>query len=63
MKLFVWTNFAPDYTKGLAFAIAANLADAIALIIEKHGYNPSEWGTLETLPLDTPVARSVSGGG
>lgn len=63
MKLFVWTGFSPDYTDGLAFAIAANLADAIALVIEHHGYNPSDWGTLEILPLDTPVSRSISGGG
>lgn len=63
MKLFVWTNFSPDYTGGLAFAVAENVADAIARVIEYHGYNPSEWGTLEILPLDTPVARSISGGG
>ena len=63
MKLFVWTTFSPDYTEGLAFAIAENVAQAMSLVIEQHGYNPSEWGTLKILPLDTPVARSVSGGG
>ena len=63
MKLFVWTTFSPDYTGGLAFAIAENVAQAMALVIERHGRNPIEWGTLEILPLETPVARAVSGGG
>ena len=28
LKLFIWTGFCPDYTGGLAFAIARDESDA-----------------------------------
>lgn len=62
MKLFVWTGFCPDYSGGLAFAIAADVGSAQQQIIESIGYNPSNWGVLHELPVDSPVAFSVSGG-
>lgn len=63
MKIFIWTEFSPDYTSGLAFAIAESEKEARELVIEHHGFCPSEWGVLEVRELDSPVARSVSGGG
>jgi len=34
-QLYVWEGFSPDYTDGLAFAIAENATVAKALIEEK----------------------------
>ena len=61
MKLFIWTGFCPDYTSGLAFAIAKDEAEARKLVIKERGYEPYEWGNLEVRRLDRRVARSVSG--
>lgn len=63
LKLFVWTGFSPDYTSGLAVAIAKDETEARKLIEKKHGYSPSTWGDLEILPLTKKTAFSVSGGG
>ena len=63
LRLFVWTDFSPDYTSGIAFAIAHDETDAREQIAEYHGYNPSDWGDLEIHPLNTRIARAVSGGG
>ena len=63
MKLFIWTGFCPDYTSGLAFAIAKDETDARKQIIKQRGHEPYEWGDLEIKRLDRRVARSVSGGG
>jgi len=69
MKLFIWTNFEPDYTAGLAFAIAKNEEAAKKQIEEQYqkqaGANIpiSEWGKLEIHPLSKPIARCVGGGG
>ena len=62
MKLFIWTNFAPNWSGGLAFAVAKNEAQARELIIKEHGFNPMYWGNLEVMRLNLPVARAVSGG-
>ena len=64
LKLFVWTDFMSDYTEGLAFAIAENENQAKLMIIEKTKYNfDFNWGNLEVLSLDEPVAYGVAGGG
>jgi len=63
MKLFIWTGFCPDYTSGLAFAIAKDEPEARKLVIKERGYEPHEWGDLEVRRLDWRVARAVSGGG
>lgn len=63
MKLFIWTDFSPDYTSGLAFAIAKDEAEARKLIEKERGYKVYDWGTLEIRPLTKKVARCVSGGG
>lgn len=62
-KLFVWTGFAPDWTSGLAFAIARDEAEARTSIITAKGYSPSDWGHLQILPLNMVTAFAVAGGG
>lgn len=63
LKLYVWTGFSPDYTSGLAVAIASSETDARRQIIKCHGYNPDDWGELSVRPLNKRCAFSVSGGG
>lgn len=63
LKLFVWTKFCPDYTSGLAFAVAHDETEARKLIIETRGYNPDDWGKLSVHRLDRRIAYSVGGGG
>jgi len=63
LKLFIWTGFCPDYTSGLAFAIARDETDARKLIEKDRGFDVYEWGNLKIKPLTQPIARSVSGGG
>ena len=63
LKLFIWSDFSPDYTPGLAFAIAKDETEARKLVTKEHGYEPYEWGDLEIRRLDHRVARCVTGGG
>jgi hypothetical protein len=63
LKLFIWTGFSPDYTDGLAFAIAADEAEARKMIIKEYGLEPTTWGSLEVRRLDQRVVRYVCGGG
>lgn len=63
MKLFIWTGFCPDYTSGLAFAIAKDETDARKQIEKYSGFDVYTWGELEIRRLDRCVARYVSGGG
>lgn len=62
LKLFIWTGFSPDYSSGLAFAIAKDEMEAKILVEEKRGCEIYDWGTLEIRPINRRVARSVSGG-
>ena len=62
LRLFIWTDFSPDYTSGLAFAIAKDETDARKLIEKEHGDEVYTWGDLEIKPLSRRIARSVSGG-
>lgn len=62
LKLFVWENFNPDYSDGLAFAIAENINQAQELVIAKKGHNLSNWGIVKEFPI-APIAFEVSGGG
>ena len=63
LRLFIWTGFCPDYSGGLAFAIAKDETDARKLIKKEMADEPYEWGELEIKPLTYRIARSVSGGG
>ena len=62
LKLYVWENFCPDYTSGLAFAIAENEAAARKLVVENYGLEPCQWGTMSVFSMKRPTARCVSGG-
>lgn len=63
LRLYVWEGFAPDYTGGLAFAIAVSEEAARKAVIKSQGYEPSDWGALSVHPLTKRVAFSASGGG
>jgi len=63
LRLFVWTEFCPDYSSGLAFAIAKDETDARKLIERQRGYEVFTWGKLNIYPLTRRIAQSVSGGG
>lgn len=64
LQLYVWTGYFPDYTDGLAFAIAHTEAEARELVIAKaDGLEPSTWGTLSVHPLNSPIAFEVAVGG
>lgn len=61
-KLFIWTDFCPDWSSGLAFAIARDEAQAKKLIEEARGFEVYNWGELEIRDVNVKVARCVSGG-
>ena len=63
LRLYVWTDFSRDYTGDLAFAVARSEDSARRLVIEKHGFEPHDWGDLTVHPLSKPMAFTVSGGG
>ncbi len=63
LKLFIWTDFCSDYTRGLAFAIAKDETEARKLIEKARGFEVYDWGELEIRRLDRRAARCVSGGG
>lgn len=64
-RLFVWTDFCPYFTSGLAFAIADSLEEARELINKENGYEIDQfaWGTLKIYSLKKSRAFSVHGGG
>jgi len=62
LKLYVWDDFAPDYTGGLAFAIAETVQEA-QKIIEKGGGITLEWGDVKEYPLNKKIAFHRHGGG
>jgi hypothetical protein len=62
LMLYVWPKFAPDYTDGLAFAVAESEEQARQLVALVKCYAPEDWGTMLVYPLTRPVAYAVSGG-
>jgi hypothetical protein len=63
LNLFVFAEFSPDYSDGLAFAIAEDEADAKRLIEKRCDFKILNWGRLEIHSLSKKVARCVFGGG
>ncbi len=63
LRLFVWTGFCPDYTSGLAFAIAHDETEARKLVEREMGYGVRTWGKLTIYPLTNVIAKGVGGGG
>lgn len=62
LKLYVWPEFCPDYTMGLAFAIAETVQEAKSMVESKMGFFPSDWGRVEEHPI-SKIAFAVYGGG
>ena len=63
LRLYVWEGFCPDYTGGLAFAIAENEKEAREMIIKYRGYDTANWGKLTVYSLNKKLAIAVAGGG
>jgi hypothetical protein len=63
LKLFVWNDFCPDYTSGIAFAIASTEDEARRLIVKECKCEPYTWGTLSKHRLGRKFADCVFGGG
>ena len=61
LKLYVYEGFQPNYTGGIAFAIAASEEKAKKLIAKKFGRPPKDWGKLTILAIQ-PVAFCIAGG-
>lgn len=61
LKLFVWPEFSPDYTDGLAFAIAETEKDAKDMIADQNGCLPNDLGPVEIRDIE-PCAYFVYGG-
>lgn len=71
LKLFVWPEFQPDYSKGLAFAIAESEEEAKNLIYEQTDIEYEEgsefypeypiWGVMEVHPIEK-IAFGIPGG-
>lgn len=65
LKVFIWKNFAPDYSSGLAFAIAKNEVDAKNMVVKELGHpyiEGYEWGSVEILDLVEGTAAGCTGG-
>jgi len=62
LSLYVWTQFCPDYTDGLAFAIAETEEHARQLVTDQLTWEPSDWGKVQVLPHDQPIGFGSYGG-
>ncbi len=63
LRLYVWTGFCPDWSDGLAIALADSEDDARKQIIKQCAFEPHNWGTLEVRRPDWRFATYVYGGG
>ena len=62
LYMYVWREFAPDWTDGLAVAIAEDERQARELVIEDAGYEPDDWGPVDVYEIGLPVAFACTGG-
>lgn len=63
MNLYVWKDYATDYSPGLAVAIASTANEARDLIIKEAGYRASELDRRPTVvKLTKKAAFEVAGG-
>ncbi len=62
--IFVWDQFCPNYTDGLAFAIAETVDQAQKLVSQScyYGVEEDDWGRVKKFPLTKPIAFWVEGG-
>jgi hypothetical protein len=74
LKLFVWDNFCPDYSPGVAFAIAESEQQAKEMIVKHFQSAPKNkgwdaqitiesipWGEVKTYKLTDKVAFAMEG--
>jgi len=59
LKLYVWTEFSPDWMNGLAFAIAESEEEAREQVIKVYG-TVYTWGKVKVKPLEK-CAYAASG--
>lgn len=62
LMLYVWQEFSPDWSGGLAFSIASSEEEAREMIIKDRGFSPGDWGDLSIHEVKEKCAFSVSGG-
>ena len=74
LKLFVWPEFIPDYTDGLAFVVASNEKEAKKtlfnklrkekenLCLEDIEEDTKDWGPVEVYDIEKGLAFYVLGG-
>lgn len=69
LKLFIWSEFLPDYSDGLAFAIAETEEEAREMVIEDIGLehlrdeeSKGRFGILEVKSLSEKCVYSSAGG-
>ena len=63
LKLYVWENVLTDYTDGVMFALAPDVATARKLILEKCNYIPGEDLIKDPIEITKPAGFAVWGGG
>lgn len=60
--LFVWDEFFPECTYGLAVAVAETMEQAQEAIRQHVDYDVKHWGPMRKLPVTEPIAFAVPGG-
>ena len=63
LKLFVWTEVLTDYSHGMMVALAHDVEEARALLLEEVNYLPADDLAREPLVVEEPSAFIVWGGG
>ena len=61
LKLYVWYGFSPDWSGGLAFALAYSKAEAKAAVEKVYG-KVENWGTLRVHRVEAGRAEAIGGG-
>ena len=62
-RIYVWPNFLPDHTDGLAVAYATSLEEAIAKVEEvvQVRHDVQSWRPVEIYLIREPMAFAVVG--
>jgi len=65
LSLYVWDEFCPDYSGGLAFAIATDLDSARAAVLSKPSIDPQwvKWGPVTIHPITDGICYTRLGRG
>ena len=63
LRVYVWPWWAPDWTNGLAFAVACSENEAREMIIKENTFDPPTWGPCQVFDIVEKPAFCVYGGG